>query len=809
MAMERGPNPQYESGAAPRMQAPEYNSPSASPSTIAPDSTPVTPASPVSNMSTWDEYRPATSATSSPGPSLGMDEYEAQSKLYPQPKSPMGYSPYRPARDTSAPEHAHPTTFTNTDRTHVLSPQTPSQQNMLGRKSPESPGHWSEKPSLCPNHHLTTARHRGLTTSIAKTRPPQPIESFKSLRPSASTSDFKGNSRSRANARPPYPPLRKYPSYRGSSQRGRNPIEYHPDASSRSNPVSEEVLRTSLRSAQSEYSSGTERSSILTKDTSMSDSMTVSPDAVDEAQGGMSVDDAIDMYGRGFDDDDDDVNENHGIEEGKGTETGVEERSGSLKDSALISPVQPLVERGLKDSDVAEEDSVSVKNLPPPPSADVDDAEAEHSVRAGPPAPPPAPSAESLARRDRYGFRKESQYVTMAEYDTWNTGYTEYLERRGKKWIALQREYGLSTNHPIEFPPRSAKVKRYVRKGLPPDWRGPAWFWYAGGYTHLSENPGVYGKLVEEAENGGINKNDRELIERDLHRTFPDNIRFKPDPVASYTTPGHTDGGIYQGGVPTEVETPLIYSLRRVLQAFSINNPKIGYCQSLNFLVGMLLLFMDEEKAFWMVTIITRTYLPGTHEVNLEGANVDLAVLMMSIRDSMPGIWGKIGGELDGSSSGEAPSVTRLPPVFLCTTAWFMSCFIGTLPTETVLRVWDAFFYEGSKTIFRIALAIFKVGEPKIRAVNDPMEIFQVVQTIPRCLIDANALMEACYKRRGGFSNLSQEMVDERRQRWRTIYAQERAGITGGDAIDPPGQVQRTDSTFSTKEKPSRLKFFR
>jgi hypothetical protein len=135
-----------------------------------------------------------------------------------------------------------------------------------------------------------------------------------------------------------------------------------------------------------------------------------------------------------------------------------------------------------------------------------------------------------------------------------------------------------------------------------------------------------------------------------------------------------------------------------------------------------------------------------------------------------------------------------------------MSCFIGTLPTETVLRVWDSFFFEGSKTLFRVALAIFKVGESQIRAVSDPMEIFQVVQTIPRRLVDASALMEACFKRRNGFGHLSQETIDARRQERRELYAEERrrvAAAAAGDARapDPPkkdvgvrGMLKRADS---------------
>ena len=39
--------------------------------------------------------------------------------------------------------------------------------------------------------------------------------------------------------------------------------------------------------------------------------------------------------------------------------------------------------------------------------------------------------------------------------------------------------------------------------------------------------------------------------------------------------------------------------LERVLTAFCIHAPDIGYCQGFNFLAGGALLFLDEEDAFW------------------------------------------------------------------------------------------------------------------------------------------------------------------------------------------------------------------
>jgi TBC1 domain family member 6 len=399
---------------------------------------------------------------------------------------------------------------------------------------------------------------------------------------------------------------------------------------------------------------------------------------------------------------------------------------------------------------------------------------------------------EDASARDRYGFRKHNQYITREQYDAWDATYSEYLARRRRKWTAFMQDSGLMTDNPSRFPPPGPKTKRFIRKGVPPEWRGAAWFYYAQGPGILAKYPGVYDELVQRATvEGEATEVDVEAIERDLHRTFPDNIKFKfPD--------GHIEGMDSAKLETRDGEPKIITSLRRVLLAFSIYNPRIGYCQSLNFLAGLLLLFVEtEEQCFWLLNVITQMHLPGTHETSLEGSKVDLGVLMAELRDSMPGIYAKVSGEMDdaptpasnsrpGSKHGtlgrkaKRPKPTaprsidaasdRLPPVTLFMTAWFMSCFIGTLPIETTLRVWDVFFYEGSKTLFRVALGVFKLGESEIRSVSDPMEMFGVVQAIPRRLLDCNAVMEATFRRRNGFGHVSQESIENRRRERRETF---------------------------------------
>ncbi|KAI1774893.1 TBC domain-containing protein [Hypoxylon cercidicola] len=682
--------------------------------------------------------------------------------------------------------------------------------------------------------HLDTSNHPLSPISWTRERGPS-ISSDMSAATFASAPirpDKYNRDPARSRGRQPNHPVYRPPvSYRAESS---GPT-YTRDPLPRMASVPNDELRSSYRS-QLSASTGqgtavTERSSVATK----SSSITSIYGAVDD---NLSIDDVMGMYEKGFFDDsaaeENDSRPPTAISEERRRRATVLDAMNDL----LPKPDQPMTIPAagpiVRDSAAIFRDPHMRESLPETPedtlgetlqgttestrandiggqnNVEDDESDDEEERFPGPSRQPTDITIpEDYTDRDRYGFRKSNQYVSQEQYDGWNQGYTDYLARRRRKWNAFLREHGLMTDNPNRFPPRSNKTKRFVRKGIPPDWRGAAWFYYAGGPAVLAKHPGMYDNLLKQK----AKEVDIEAIERDLHRTFPDNVRFR-----SSQSPTASDQGMQRGfeeseGTGKANEKRMISSLRRVLHAFSIYNPRIGYCQSLNFLAGLLLLFVEtEEHAFWLLNIITRVYLPGTHEMSLEGANVDLGVLMSSLREAMPGVWAKIGGELDGTDAvwplrwkhRHAPEPTQLPPITLCMTAWFMSCFIGTLPIESTLRVWDVFFYEGSKTLFRIALAIFKIGESEIKAVGDPMEIFQVVQTIPRRLIDSNGLMEACFKRRNGFGHLSQETVEQKRQERRNLVKAEREMLARkNDTLGAGMDTKKKGPLFSRhKEKP-------
>ncbi|CAN3475484.1 GTPase-activating protein GYP3 [Diutina catenulata] len=423
------------------------------------------------------------------------------------------------------------------------------------------------------------------------------------------------------------------------------------------------------------------------------------------------------------------------------------------------------------------------------------------------PSPPPEVNIEAVVDDaslkkvlaqpfDIYGFRKQSSVskITRAEYDKWYTEYGPYMMRRRQKWDHLLKQHGLGSSSmngsgsrsstgsrpsatgpmeiPSRFPPKSDKVKKLIRRGIPPEWRGSAWFFYAGGYEKLNKHRGVYDTIV--ADTAKVHNKDTEVIDRDLHRTFPDNIYFNAnlDRVSGETAPPPNNPS--SSTTSLAADTPMIHALRRVLVAFAHYQPHIGYCQSLNFLAGLLLLFMPEERAFWMLVILTERIIPKVHAATLEGVHTDQGVLMLCIKEYIPSLWAILGRGPDGEMLSDDKMLARMPPVTLVTSSWFMSVFVGILPVETALRVWDILWYEGSKTIFRISLTVCnmcleqdKFKRPKGDGAEvEQIELFQFMQNYPKTILDPNQLVDLCFKKIGGygFGRLSQDEINNCRE---------------------------------------------
>ena len=98
-----------------------------------------------------------------------------------------------------------------------------------------------------------------------------------------------------------------------------------------------------------------------------------------------------------------------------------------------------------------------------------------------------------------------------------------------------------------------------------------------------------------------------EEIDKDIERTFPSNIIV--------ATPEGIIASIYYSHNKNYIISNMIGNakLRKVLGAYSVRNPAIGYCQSMNFLAGVLILHLSEERAFWVLTCLIENILPAEY----------------------------------------------------------------------------------------------------------------------------------------------------------------------------------------------------
>lgn len=90
-------------------------------------------------------------------------------------------------------------------------------------------------------------------------------------------------------------------------------------------------------------------------------------------------------------------------------------------------------------------------------------------------------------------------------------------------------------------------------------------------------------------------------------------------------------------------------------------------------------------------------------------------------------------------------SQQKIDPL-LYMTEWFMCAFARTLPWSSVLRVWDMFFCEGVKIIFRVGLVLLKhaLGSPeKLKACQGQYETIERLRSLsPKIMEEAFLVQE-------------------------------------------------------------------
>ena len=63
---------------------------------------------------------------------------------------------------------------------------------------------------------------------------------------------------------------------------------------------------------------------------------------------------------------------------------------------------------------------------------------------------------------------------------------------------------------------------------------------------------------------------------------------------------------------------------------------------------------------------------------------------------------------------------------------------------QTMIRIWDTFLYEGSKVLFRYAVAIFLYNQDALLSESNTIAIFNRLRSMCKEATDVKRLTEVC-----------------------------------------------------------------
>ncbi|XP_041355294.1 growth hormone-regulated TBC protein 1-like [Gigantopelta aegis] len=306
---------------------------------------------------------------------------------------------------------------------------------------------------------------------------------------------------------------------------------------------------------------------------------------------------------------------------------------------------------------------------------------------------------------DSYGFQLSKDSKT---YNELMAPYLQVMAHRTSRWKEI-----MGRNR---VPTKSRQLKRFCRKGIPPEYRTELWMELSGAADRMRERPDLYKHLLTD---GVLNPTVMECIEKDIPRTFPENVHFDDTELN-----------------PNGQQQPL----QRVLSAIAKHNPRLGYCQGMNFVAGLMLLVMkNEEKVFWLYDTLINNVIPDFYCPDMTAVKVEQLLLGEIVRWKLPAVYAHM----------EALGVLWC----LVGMKWFICMFADVLPTETVFRIWDCMVFEGSKILLRVAFTLISMNKDAILACRSFTEVVNLFRSMVSShqVLNCHSFMQNIFTLTGSF----------------------------------------------------------
>ena len=306
--------------------------------------------------------------------------------------------------------------------------------------------------------------------------------------------------------------------------------------------------------------------------------------------------------------------------------------------------------------------------------------------------------SNSLPKVDRHGFvvthQLHSKVASLPNPEV--TGYIG--KRREWKWLEMINKWDDVILN------KRAKVKERCQKGIPQSVRSLAWQCLSGAAKLKAAKPNQYEETLSKSD--GREWDD--IIQKDIPRTFRHHCMFYENKSQGQE------------------------ALRNVLLAYSMYDQSVGYNQALAPIAAVLLMRMQEDETFWMLVTICKNYLPGYYGEKMEALRLDGYIFDALLKVIYPDI------------SKHMNDLNIDPLMYIV--EWMACIYARCLPFQTVLRIWDMFFCEGVKVLFKIGLALLRLVFPTTKDMKDKDDFAttQLLNNLPKeCTLETTLIPEA------------------------------------------------------------------
>ncbi|KAJ6649203.1 USP6 N-terminal-like protein [Pseudolycoriella hygida] len=207
----------------------------------------------------------------------------------------------------------------------------------------------------------------------------------------------------------------------------------------------------------------------------------------------------------------------------------------------------------------------------------------------------------------------------------------------------------------------------------------------------MSENVGVYQRMLEHAREFST---EVRQIDSDVNRQFREHVHYRQR-----------------------------YSIKQqalfnVLTAYSMYNMELGYCQGMAGVAGVLLMYMDDEQAFWALNTFMTDSKYAMHGLYIEG--FPKLTRFINHHDK---IVGRFLPKL------QKHFMKHSLDSILYSLKWFFVIFVERVPFSLCLRIWDIYMIEGERVVVAMAFTILRLHRTKLLKMKDMDLMTDFLQT--------------------------------------------------------------------------------